>query len=487
MADTTRDSIPEMDEHDSVPTAAREEHTGPWFTVLSKAVFAVIISLVVAGIYAATTIPIAVFPTTNFPRVVIAIDNGVMPIDQMMVTITLPIEEAVNVVQGLQRVRSITSRGSAEVDLFFDWNIDMFSTLQRVNAAMSRAQLSLPPSVKIDVQRLRFSSFPILAFGITSDTIPNSRLWEIATYEIKPRINRVNGVSSVLIQGDDIPEYDIVPDPGKLLRAGITVQDILGAVQRTNLVQSPGLIESHHQLVLQLLDSQVHNPGEISSIVVKKSSAGVPIQVGDIASVNEAKQPLYTVVTSNGKPGVLLSINRQPGANTVSVDNGVYAELNRIRQGLPPGIHFSVFYDQGELVQEAIRSVRDAILIGILLATLVIIVFLKDWGSSLVAGLVIPITVAVTCIFLKLLGQSFNLMTLGGLAAAVGLVIDDAIVVIENIVIHRDAGQGRVQAIRSSLAELKVPLLGSTATPVVIFLPLILISGVPGTFFKALA
>ncbi len=482
------DPNPIAEQQSSQPAlAAKEEQSNPWFAVFSKAVIAVIIALTVAGIYAASTIPIAVFPTTNFPRVLIAIDNGVMPIDQMMVTITRPIEEAVNSVQGLQMVRSITSRGSAEVDLFFDWKVDMFQTLQRVQSAMNRAQSTLPPTVTLDVQRLRFSSFPILAFGITSDTIPSTRLWEIANYQIKPRLNRVNGVSTVLIQADNVPEYDIVPDPGKLLRAGITVQDILNAVQRTNLVESPGLIPSNHQLVLDLIDGQVHDPAELSSIVVRRSSSGVPLLVSDVATVSAATQPRYTVVTSDGKPAILLSINRQPGANTVTVDQEVYAELNQIRQSLPPGVHFSVFYDQGELVREAIASVRDAILIGILLATLVIVVFLRDWGSSFVAGLVIPITVAVTCLALKLLGQSFNLMTLGGLAAAVGLVIDDAIVVIENIVIHRDAGQGRIPAIRSSLSELKVPLLGSTATPVVIFLPLILISGVTGTFFSALA
>lgn len=474
-------------ESSTTPTDPHGKEGGPWFSLLSKAVIAVIVALTVAGIYAATTIPIAVFPTTNFPRVLIGIDNGVMPINQMMVTITRPIEEAVNSVQGLQTVRSITSRGSAEIDLFFDWKQDMFRTLQRVESAMARAQSSLPPTVALDIHRLRFSSFPIRAFGITSATIPQSRLWEIATYQIKPRLNRVNGVSSVLIQADNVPEYDIIPDPAKLLRTGVTVQDILNAVQRTNLVQSPGLIQQHHQLVLQLLDSQVHDPSQLAQIVIKRSAAGVPIQVGDVATVGPGLQPRYTVVTSNDKEGVLLSINRQPGTNTVTVDEGLSAELNKIRQTLPPGIDFSTFYDQGELVREAIASVRDAILIGIILATLVIIVFLKDWGSSVVAGLVIPITVAITCLSLKILGQSFNLMTLGGLAAAVGLVIDDAIVVIENIVIHRDAGQSRLHAIRSSLTELKVPLLGSTATPVVIFLPLILITGVTGTFFSALA
>ena len=458
-----------------------------WFALFSKALIAVIVVLALIGAYSALSIPIAVFPTTNFPRVLIAIDNGVMPIDQMLVTITRPIEEAVNSVQGLQTVRSITSRGTAEVDLFFDWNVDMFQTLQRVYAAMSRVQSSLPPTARIEANRLRFSSFPILGFGLTSDTMPATNLWEIATYQIMPRLNRVNGVATVLVQGGEVPEFDIVPDPVKLLRASVTVQSILAAVQATNLIESPGLIAANHNLVLDLVDGQVHDPSEIASIVIKKTPAGVPVHIGDIARVAPAVQPRYTVVTANGKPGVLLSINRQPGTNTVTVSDGVYKELDQIRKTLPPGIQFSVYYDQAELVKEAIASVRDAILIGIILASIVLVLFLRDWGSSLVAGLVIPVTIAITFLVLKLLGQTFNLMTLGGLAAAVGLVIDDAIVVVENIVIHRDAGQERMQAVQSALSELKVPLVGSTTTPVVIFLPLILITGVTGTFFRALA
>jgi CzcA family heavy metal efflux pump len=467
--------------------ATAEQPKEYWFAVLSKALIAVIVALAFIGAYSALSIPIAVFPTTNFPRVLIAIDNGVMPIDQMLVTITRPIEEAVNSVQGLQTVRSTTSRGTAEVDLFFDWHVNMFQTLQRVYAAMSRVQASLPPTAKLEANRLRFSSFPILGFGITSDTMPETKLWELATYQIKPRLNRVNGVSNVLVQGGDVPEYDIVPDPAKLLRASVTVNDIIAAVQRTNLIESPGLIESHHNLVLDLVDGQVHDPKEIANIVLKKTPAGVPVHIGDIATVQPGVQPRYTIVTANGKPGVLLSINRQPGTNTVTVADGVYTELKAIRQSLPPGIHVSVFYDQADLVKAAIRSVRDAILIGIILACIVLVLFLRDWGSSLVAGLVIPVTITITFLVLKLLGESFNLMTLGGLAAAVGLVIDDAIVVVENIVIHRDAGQGRLRAVQSALDELKVPLVGSTLTPVVIFLPLVLITGVTGTFFRALA
>ena len=476
---------PESDQ--SAKGSGAKEEELPWFATYSKALIAVIGVLALVGTFLAINIPIAVFPTTNFPRVIIAIDNGVMPIDQMLVTITRPIEEAVNSVQGLQTVRSITSRGTAEVDLFFDWKVDMFQTLQHVYAAMSRVQSSLPPTTKIEATRLRFSSFPILGFGLTSSTMPATRLWEVATYDIKPRLNRVNGVSTVLVQGGQVPEFDIIPDPAKLLRTSITVTEILDAVRRTNLIQSPGLIPEHHELVLDLVSGQVHDPSEIANIVIKNTPAGVPVHIGDIARVVPAVEPVYTVVTANSTPGVLISVNRQPGTNTVAVADGVYAELAQIRKNLPPGIQFSVYYDQAQLVKEAIKSVRDAILIGIVLACIVLILFLQDWGSSLVAGMVIPVTITLTFVVLKLLGQTFNLMTLGGLAAAVGLVIDDAIVVVENVVLHRDAGQGRTQAVQSALRELKVPLVGSTLTPVVIFMPLVLIAGVTGTFFRALA
>src|SRR5256885_3252235 len=205
----------------------------------------------------ALTMPVSVFPSTDFPRIVIGVDNGVMPIDQMLVTITRPIEEAVNSVQGLQTVRSITSRGDAEIDLFFDWNVDMFQTLQLVNAALARVQAELPPTAKIDTHRLTFASFPILGYSLTSDTVPLTQLWELATYTIKPRLNRLDGVATVVVQGGQVPEYHIVPDPAKLLATQVTVPDILEAVRRTNLIESPGLLPQDHELFLTLVTGQL--------------------------------------------------------------------------------------------------------------------------------------------------------------------------------------------------------------------------------------
>ncbi len=458
-----------------------------WLIAYSKPLIGFVLALVVLGGYLAFQIPTAVFPTTNFPRIIIAMSNGVMPIDEMLVSITRPVEIAVSSVRGLQVVRSTTSRGTAGINLFFDWKVSMVETLQRVDAALASVKGTLPPSVSITANRLTFSSFPILGFGMTSDTIPATRLWEMATYQLRPQLNRVSGVATVTVQGGEIPEYQVMPDPVKLIRTSITVPEILSAIGRTNVIDSPGLIPAHHQLLLDIVDGQVHNPGELSKIVVKKTPAGVPVYIGDIAQVSPSAKPVYTIVTAQGKPSILLNITRQPGTSTVTVADAVKKELDKLRQTLPPGIQFSTFYDQSGSVRSSIKSVRDAILIGIVLASVVLVLFLRDWRSSLVAGLVIPVTIAVTCVVIHALGETFNMMTLGGIAAAVGLVIDDAIVVVENIVTHRDAGQPPEQAIQTALQELMSPLFFSTVTPVSVFLPLITVTGVTGSFFRALA
>ena len=475
------------DSHTDRNGQAHEAAELPWFRKLSRPILFLTISVALVGAYLAFSIPVAVFPNTDFPRVVVGVDNGVMPIDQMLVTITRPIEEAVNSVPGLQKVTSITSRGSAEVDLYFDWNSDMILALQRVDAVVARLQADLPTTAKVETHRLTFAVFPIIGYSLTSDTVPPNKLWEIATYDLKPRLNRLDGVATVIIQGGRVPEFQVTPDPARLHAAGITVTDILDAIRKTNLIDSPGLIEHDHQLVLGLISGQVRTPEQIGQIVVKTTSAGLPIRLGDIANIAPSVAPVYTMVTANGKPAVLLNVDRQPESNTLDVANEVHDLIQQLTPTLPPGVHLEPFYDQSTIVHDSISSVRDAVLIGILLSSVILVLFLRDWGTSLVAGLVIPITLFITFIVLKMTNQSFNLMTLGGLAAAVGLVIDDAIVVLENIVLHRDAGQNRFQAIQSALRELTVPLIGSTITPIVVFLPLISITGVTGTFFRALA
>src|SRR5256712_1290940 len=338
-------------------TGAASEH---WTAHFSRRVIFVIITLIAIGIYLAFTIPVAVFPSTDFPRIVVGVDAGVAPINQMQVTVTRPIEEAMNSVPGLEQVRSTTSRGSAEVNLFFNWRVNMFQTLQYVNAALARVQATLPPTAKLTANRLTFAAFPILGYSLTSDTMPQTQLWELANYTIKPRLNRVNGVSMVVLQGGAVPEFLIEPDPAKLLQAQVTVPGILDAIAKTNMIDSPGLIENNHELALTLVTGQARDPAEIGNIVVRTTPGGIPVRIGDIATVRPSVMPVYTMVTANGKPAVLLNIFRQPDGNTVTVSDAAGRELGQIRRTLPAGVKIQTFYDQSALVRDSIASVRDA-------------------------------------------------------------------------------------------------------------------------------
>jgi CzcA family heavy metal efflux pump len=472
--------------HDETPQNP-EPRKPFWLAHSIRTIFFFVAVLTVAGAYLAFQVPISVFPATNFPRVVIGVDNGVMPVEQMQVTITKPIEDAVNSVPGLQTVRSTTSRGSAEISLFFDWNVNMFNSLQLVDAALNKVGQTLPATAKITTNRLTFATFPILGYSLTSDSVPQTRLWEIAIYDLKPPLNRVVGVSTVTVQGGQVPEFHVVPNPALLQSSGVTVPDLVNSIQASNVVDSPGLYEANHQLILGLVGAQVHDAAQLQQLVVKTTPSGAPVHVGDVAKVEQATMPVYTMVTANGKQAVLLNIARQPDSNTVTVADNVAALVAQLKKNLPSGVRLEPFYDQSQIVRDSIGSVRDAIFIGLILACIVLFLFLRDWTSSLIAGLVIPVTVAVTVLVLWAIGQSFNLMTLGGLAAAIGLVIDDAIVVVENIVLHRDSGERRASAVRKALHEITTPLVFSTITPVVVFLPLVAVTGVTGSFFRALA
>jgi multidrug efflux pump subunit AcrB len=363
----------------------------------------------------------------------------------------------------------------------------MFQSLQLVDAALSKVEQTLPSTAKITTTRLTFATFPILGYGLTSDTVPQTQLWELATFDLKPPLNRISGVSTVVVQGGQVPEFHVVPNLALMQTAGVTITDLVNAIQASNIVDSPGLYEANHELILGLVGAQVHDADGLRQLVVKTTAAGAPVRVADVATVAPATLPVYTTVTANGKNAVLLNIARQPSSNTVAVADAVAMQVAELRSKLPPGVKLDLFYDQSQLVRDSISSVRDAIFIGLILACIILFLFLRDWTSSLIAGLVIPVTIAVTVLVLWTIGESFNLMTLGGLAAAIGLVIDDAIVVVENIVMHRDAGERRAEAVRKALKEITTPLIGSTITPVVVFLPLVSVSGVTGSFFRALA
>ena len=450
-----------------------------------RAVIVVVLLVCLLGIYAAFQLPTAIFPNTDFPRIVIIVDNGDAPADQMLATVTQPIEEAMNGIPGIVRIKSTTARGSADVNLYFDWTVDVPTTLGLVQTRVS--QITLPSTASLRrVDRLTFAVFPVAGYSLTSETRDAASLRDIATYTIRPRLARLSGVADVTIAGGQIKEFHVEIDPEKLAARSVTLSQVSDAVKNSNIVASPGLIEENHQLELALVSGQATTPDELNSIVVATVN-NVPVLISDIATVKQGVEPNYTIVTADGRDAVLINVLRQPNANTVVVTDEMKTELAAVQKTLPKDVRIAPFYDQSILVGESINSVRDAILIGLILSVIILYAFLRNVGTTFVAILVIPVTILATFLAMYLVGLSFDLMTLGGVAAAIGLVIDDAIVVVENIYMHLSRGQNRREAIESAISEITVPIIGSTVTPVVVFLPLTLLTGVTGVFFRSLA
>jgi len=444
------------------------------------------VALCLGGIYAALHLPSSVFPQTNFPRVVIMVDNGVMPADEMMATVTRPIEEALKDIPGAVRIRSATGRGSAEVSVFFTWNVDMVEAELHVEARLSQIRSSLPPTVTTTSRRLTFSAFPILGVSLTSPTRTGMELWEMARYEIKPRFLRIPGVARVDLVGGRTPEYHVVVDLLRLQAANLTMTQVTDALSKNNQVTPTGMHEENHTLYLAVVDSRVHNIPEIGNLIVGVAG-GRPIRIQDFARVERAPEPAFQVVTAEGVPAVLLNVRSQPDGSTLEIATGLKQVIEELKQELPADVKIVSFYDQSLLVRSSAGSVRDAILFGLILSVVIIYFFLKNWGTTLTAIVVIPVTVLVTLLAMKAAGLSLNIMTLGGIAAAIGLVIDDAIVVVEAIYAKMMSGLPRLEAVQTGIGEILLPLIGSTLTPVVVFVPLAFLDGITGVFFRALA
>jgi CzcA family heavy metal efflux pump len=443
-------------------------------------------ALCLAGVYSALNISSSVFPQTNFPRVVVLVDNGVMPADEMMATITRPIEEAMKDIPGVSTVRSATGRGSAEVNVFFNWKVDMIQSELYVLGRLSQIRSSLPPTAEANVYRVTFSNFPIIGVSLTSKMRSITELWEVARYDLKVRFLRIPDIARVDLIGGRTPEYHIVVDPLRLQAANISLPQVTEALTRNNLISSTGLHEENHMLYLAVVDGRVHSIQDIENFPVAVVG-GHPIRVRDFARVERGPEPVFNIVTADGQEAVLLNVYSQPDGSTLNISNQIKKQLQELKKELPPDMKLAFFYDQAEIVRASVESVWEAILFGLILSVFILYFFLKNLGTTFVATLVIPVTVLVTLLAMKAGGLTFNLMTLGGIAAAIGLVIDDAIVVVEAIHTKRIAGLGRIEAIEEAIREIFRPLVGSTLTPVVVFIPLAFLQGITGVFFRALA
>lgn len=451
-----------------------------------RALVVVALSLAVAGAIFTFQLPISILPQTDFPRIVILVDNGIAPIDVQMLTVTKPIEETVRLVPGITDVRSITARGSSEINVFFRWDVDILNALHLVQGRIGQIAPSLPPGARFYINRLTFSVFPMVGFSITSPSKNLSELWELAYYTISPRLYRLEGVAETRIVGGRAPEYHVILDPKKLNAYGMPATKVADAIRNNNIISASGMIQENYHLYLTTATGLMHSREQIEETVVDVVK-GTPVLIRNIASVVRGERPVYNIVMANGKPAVLVNVLQQPDGNSVGIAAAVNRELEDIRKTLPKDMELSIFYDQSVLVRDSIGSVTESILIGLVLSAVVLLAFLKNWRTTLVAVLVIPIAVLMAVVMMKLLKMSFNIMTLGGMAAAIGVVIDDAIVMVENIVVHLSMGLKPPQAARNAVEELTPALIASTLTPSMVFLPLIFLGGIYAVFFRALA
>jgi len=444
------------------------------------------LALCLGGGYAAKKMGSSVFPETDFPRVVIMVDNGVMPADEMMATLTRPIEEAMKDIPGSETIRSTTGRGSAQIDLFFSWKVNMVQTELYVLSRLSQIRNTLPATARTEVYRMNFSTFQIIGISLTAPGRDISSLWELARYDLKPKFLRIPGVARVELVGGQAPEYQVIVDPLRLAALRLTLSQVTETLNRNNLVSATGLHQEDTRMYLTVVDGRVHSVQDIENLTITAGS-GHPVRLKDFARVLRGKEPTFSVVTADGVDSVLLNIYSQPDASTLDIARQLQEQLPVIRGELPPDVKMAFFYDQSLLVHNSMHSAWEAIIFGLFLSVAILYLFLRSWGTTLVATVVIPVTVLLTILVMKLCGMNFNLMTLGGIAAAIGLIIDDAIVVVEAIYAKIATGIGRLEAIPAGIGEIFTALLGSTLTPVVVFIPLAFLDGIVGVFFRALA
>jgi multidrug efflux pump subunit AcrB len=444
------------------------------------------VALCLAGVLSALRMPSSVFPQTDFPRVVVLVDNGIMPADEMMATITRPIEEAMKDIPGAVTVRSATKRGSAQINIFFNWRVDMERSELYVLGRLSQIRGDLPATAGTEVERVTFSAFPIIGISLTSSNRDTMDLWETANYQLKPVFLQIPGVAKVEIIGGHVPEFHVIVDPLKLQSAGLGLHEVSDALTKNNVVAPAGMIEENYHLYLTTVDGRVHSPDDIGNVVIAVRGSH-PICVRDVARVERGPAPAFTDITAQGRQAVLLNVQSQPDGSTLDIASSLKGKLQQLRQELPPDMHLSFYYDQSQFVRDSVSSVWFAIIFGLILSVFILYFFLKNWGSVWTAIVTIPITVLITFIAMKLANMSFNMMTLGGIAACIGLIIDNAIIVVEAMCVKIATGRPRLAGIQEAIGEIFYPLIGSTLTPVVVFIPLAFLTGVPGVFFRALA
>ena len=460
-----------------------------WIEHHRRSLLFVAFALALAGIYAGVTLPVGLFPAVQFPRIRVEIEGGSMPTKQMLVEVTEPLEEVARAVPGAIGITSTTSRGAAQIFIDFPWGSDMAQALLGVDAAFAQKLSELPPGTHYLALRMSPSAImPFVSYALISKEIDPAELRHLAEYQIVPLLTGIPGVRRVGVLGGQTPEVQVAVSPPKLAAYGLTLADVTNAISATNTVKAVGRLEDNDLLYLTIGNNSFTSLASVTNVSVR-NSAGAIVRLANIAKVTMGAVPQWLLVDDNGQPAVTFDVYQQDNADSLSLASIVDERVTAFMQAQPKSIHFYKWYDQTDLVHSSISAVEEAIAIGLVFAAFVIFGALRSWRVALVALIVVPLSVLITVLLLSLLGLTFNIMTLGGIAAAIGLLIDDVIVVIEHIA--RRAGVPGLAEARATVLpaarEFFPPLLGSSLATIIIFLPLALLSGVAGAFFKFLA
>ena len=465
-----------------------ERPDGPGVFAYRKPILGLLVLLLVGGIFAYKNIQVSLFPEKTFPKIKVIADAGEQPVELMMVAITQPLENAVNQVEGVQMVRSTTSRGSSELSIYLNWSVDMDVSLQRVNARINQIQNTLLPNTVLSVEKMSPSILPVMDYALSSNSRDLIELKKLAQYTIRPYLSRVAGVANVQVMGGRTKEYWIVLQPDKLASLNVTPTAITTALAATNFIQSNGLTSDFHRLYLTLTDATVQSKTDVENIIIRSDGLRL-LRLADVATVELHEQQEFTRVEANGKETVLVNVVKQPSANLISLSNGVTQKVRELKNLLPADVTLTPTYVQADFVGDAVTSVTDSIFIGLALAIVVTSLFLRSLKASAVILLTIPVVLATAILVLYVLGYTLDIMTLGGIAAAIGLIIDDAVVIVEQIHRVEEEHEGRSDAgtIRAAISYLFPAMIGSSLSTIVIFIPFSLMSGVAGAFFQVLA
>jgi CzcA family heavy metal efflux pump len=458
-----------------------------FFVKYKNGLSAIIFLIILGGFFAYSNMQTSLFPEITFPKIKIIADAGQQPIDKMMVTVTKPLENAIKKVPNLKTVRSTTSRGSCEISAFMDWKSDIDLDKTRIQEQIAQIQNNLPPDTQITVEKMNPSILPVIGYAIECKGKTPIELKKIANFTIKPFLSQIDGVSEIRIIGGKEKEYWLTLDFSKMSALGITPNAVSQVLSQTNFIKSNGYLSDYRYLYLTITDAQVDELDELKQLVVSNNGKGI-VTLKDICTVEIREAKEYIKVNANGKESILVAVIKQPNSNLISLSDAMNEKLVALKKILPKDIKITPFYEQATFVNDAVKSVTDSLLIGLLLAIIVAVLFLKSAKASATILIIIPVTLGLTLIVLYLTGQTFNIMTLGAIAAALGLIIDDAIVVVEQI--HRTheehPDEQTISLLQKAVHYLFPAMVGSSISTIVIFIPFVLMSGVAGSYFKVL-